>query len=456
MPEVREIIDTSELREFERIAAHSHIKGLGLKGLKAEFIADGFVGQQEAREAAGIIVRLIKEGKFAGKGILIAGPPGTGKTALAIGIARELGKDVPFVHLAASEIYSAEIKKTEFLTQTLRKAIGVRIREMRKIYEGEVVELDIKYKPHPYNPYYQIPYSAIIKLETSEESKKLNVDQTFAIQLVQQGVEVGDVIAIDVDGGRIVKYGKSERAIKKSEEELTAEKPVPLPKGKVFKEKEFVYVVTLHQLDMARARSSIDLASIFFGSERKEIDSEVRKEVDEIVKELIKEGKAELVPGVVFIDECSLLDIETFAFLNRAMEQELSPIFIFATNRGVAQIRGTDYKSPHAMPIDLLDRLLIINTRPYNEKEIREILRIKAKHDKIELDEEALEYLTQLGVKNSLRYAMQLLHPAYVVAKEENSNKVLKKHVEYVEKLFADVKKSVEYVKQFEKQFLEF
>ncbi|MEM0243490.1 MAG: RuvB-like helicase [Candidatus Aenigmatarchaeota archaeon] len=453
--EIKEISEI-EAREFERIAAHSHIKGLGLKGLKAEFIADGFVGQVEAREAAGIIVRLIKEGKFAGKGILIAGPPGSGKTALAIGIAKELGNDVPFVHLAASEIYSAEVKKTEFLTQTLRKSIGVRIREIRKVYEGEVVELDIKHKQHPYNPYYQIPHSAIIKLETSEDSKKLNVDQTFAMQLVQQGIEIGDIIAIDVDGGKIVKYGKSERTVKKTEEEITTEKPIPLPKGRVFKEKEFVYVVTLHQLDVARARSSIDIATIFFGGERKEIDSEIRKEVDEIVKELIKEGKAELIPGVVFIDECSLLDIETFAFLNRAMEQELSPIFIFATNRGVAQIRGTDYKSPHAMPIDLLDRLLIINTRPYNEKEIREILKIKAKNDKIELDNEALEYLTQLGVKNSLRYAMQLLHPANIIAKEEKSNKITKSHIEKVESLFADVKKSVEYVKEFEKQFLEF
>ena len=52
---------------FERIGAHSHIKGLGLKGLKAEMIADGMVGQTEAREAAGIIVRMIKEGKMAGR-----------------------------------------------------------------------------------------------------------------------------------------------------------------------------------------------------------------------------------------------------------------------------------------------------------------------------------------------------------------------------------------------------
>ncbi|MCS7123780.1 MAG: RuvB-like domain-containing protein [Candidatus Aenigmarchaeota archaeon] len=453
MPEVREIIDSGELKEFERIAAHSHIKGLGLKDLKAEFIADGFVGQEEAREAAGIVVRMIKEGKFAGKGVLLAGVPGSGKTALAIGIARELGKDVPFVHLAASEIYSAEVKKTEFLTQALRKSIGVRIREMRKIYEGEVVELDIKHKPHHYNPYYQIPVGATIKLESKEESKKLNVDQSFAIQIVQQGIEVGDVVGIDVDGGRVVKYGKSERVIKKGEEELYADKPVPLPEGRVFKEKEFVYLLTLHQLDMMRAKSSLDIASLLFGAERKEIDSEVRKETEELVKEMIKEGKAELVPGVIFIDECSLLDIETFSFLNRAMEQELAPIIIFATNRGVATIRGTDYKSPHAMPIDLLDRLLIINTRPYTEKEIREIIKIRVKVEKVDLDEEAIEYLTKLGVNSSLRYALQLIVPASIIA---NKKKVGVEDVKRVEKLFSDIKRSVEYVKEFEKKLLEY
>lgn len=43
------------------------------------------VGQVKARKAAGVILQMIKEGKIAGRAILMAGPPGTGKTAIAMG-----------------------------------------------------------------------------------------------------------------------------------------------------------------------------------------------------------------------------------------------------------------------------------------------------------------------------------------------------------------------------------
>ncbi|KAF3814825.1 hypothetical protein GH733_017101 [Mirounga leonina] len=42
-----------------------------------------------------------------------------------------------------------------------------------------------------------------------------------------------------------------------------------------------------------------------------------------------------------------------------------------------AQIRGTSYQSPHGIPIDLLDRLLIVSTSPYSEKDTKQILRIR-------------------------------------------------------------------------------
>lgn len=68
------------------LGAHSHIRGLGLDdALDARQVSQGMVGQTTARRAAGIITEMIKEGKIAGRAILIAGHPGTGKTAIAMG-----------------------------------------------------------------------------------------------------------------------------------------------------------------------------------------------------------------------------------------------------------------------------------------------------------------------------------------------------------------------------------
>ncbi len=59
----------------------------------------------------------------------------------------------------------------------------------------------------------------------------------------------------------------------------------------------------------------------------------------------------------------------------------------------------------------MLDRLLIINTEPYKKEEIREIVKIRAKEEKIEVSEEAIEYLAELGgEKTSLRYASSFSH----------------------------------------------
>lgn len=72
-----------------------------------------------------------------------------------------------------------------------------------------------------------------------------------------------------------------------------------------------------------------------------------------------------------------MLDIECFSFLNRALENEMAPVVIMATNRGITRIRGTNYKSPHGIPIDLLDRMIIVSTSPYQEKDLKEILKIR-------------------------------------------------------------------------------
>lgn len=61
---------------------------------------------------------------MAGRALLLTGAPGTGKTALALGIAQELGTKVPFCPMVGSEVYSSEVKKTEVLMENFRRAIG--------------------------------------------------------------------------------------------------------------------------------------------------------------------------------------------------------------------------------------------------------------------------------------------------------------------------------------------
>jgi RuvB-like protein 2 len=115
MQPITTIAESKELRGLNLIAAHSHIRGLGVEAdtLEPKVSSQGLVGQEKARKAAAVILRMAQEGKIAGRAVLIAGPPSTGKTAIAMGMAQSLGPDVPFTMLASSEIFSLEMSKTE-------------------------------------------------------------------------------------------------------------------------------------------------------------------------------------------------------------------------------------------------------------------------------------------------------------------------------------------------------
>lgn len=65
--------------------------------------------------------------------MLISGEPGTGKTAIAMAISKELGANTPFVSMTASEFFSVDISKTEALMQAFRRAIGVQIKEETEV-----------------------------------------------------------------------------------------------------------------------------------------------------------------------------------------------------------------------------------------------------------------------------------------------------------------------------------
>jgi RuvB-like protein 2 len=183
-----------------------------------------------------------------------------------------------------------------------------------------------------------------------------------------------------------------------------------------------VHTLNLHEIDVVNSRSQGFLA--LFSGDTGEIKEEVREQINKKVADWREEGKAEIVPGVLFIDEVHMLDIECFSFLNRALENENAPIIILATNRGITKIRGTSYASPHGIPIDLLDRLIIIHTKPYNYREMMQILEIRCEEEDVEMTEEAKELLTEIGQDTSLRYAIQLITTASLVAQKRKSQEV--------------------------------
>ncbi|XP_057569438.1 ruvB-like 2 isoform X1 [Hippopotamus amphibius kiboko] len=459
VPEIRDVT------RIERIGAHSHIRGLGLDdALEPRQVSQGMVGQLAARRAAGVVLEMIREGKIAGRAVLIAGQPGTGKTAIAMegqtgsgsrqnlsrssgGMAQALGPDTPFTAIAGSEIFSLEMSKTEALTQAFRRSIGVRIKEETEIIEGEVVEIQID-RPATGTG----SKVGKLTLKTTEMETIYDLGTKMIESLTKDKVQAGDVITIDKATGKISKLGRSFTRARDYDAMGAQTKFVQCPDGELQKRKEVVHTVSLHEIDVINSRTQGFLA--LFSGDTGEIKSEVREQINAKVAEWREEGKAEIIPGVLFIDEVHMLDIESFSFLNRALESDMAPVLIMATNRGITRIRGTSYQSPHGIPIDLLDRLLIVSTSPYSEKDTKQILRIRCEEEDVEMSEDAYTVLTRIGLETSLRYAIQLITAASLVCRKRKGTEVQVDDIKRVYSLFLDESRSTQYMKEYQDAFL--
>ena len=458
---------SGDVAQLERIGAHSHIRGLGLNEMLEPIDVEGdgdagghMIGQLKARRAMGVVLKMIRRGKIGGRAVLLAGPPSTGKTALAMALARELGDDVPFTFLSASQVYSLEVSKTEALTQAVRRSTGVRIREETEIIEGEVVEIQIDSlaaaaaaggegsSGRAGGP----SKTGRITLCTTEMETVYDLGTKMIDMLRKERVGAGDVIRIDKASGKISKLGRSFSRSRDYDAVSSTTKFVQTPEGELMKRREVVHTVSLHEMDVINSRQQGFLA--LFAGDTGEIRQEIRDSIDKKVDEWRDEGRATLVSGVLFVDEVHVLDVECFSFLNRALEGELAPVLVIATNRGVSKIRGTEYSSPHGIPLDLLDRLMIVSTEPYQQDDIRRILRVRCKEEEVDMEPTALELLTRIASETSLRYAMHLVVTSHLRAQRRKRKSVNLEDVERCYELFVDVKRSTKLLMEHQQQFL--
>mmetsp|Transcript_4731 Transcript_4731/g.7722 ORF Transcript_4731/g.7722 Transcript_4731/m.7722 type:complete len:497 (+) Transcript_4731:81-1571(+) len=448
-----------EMTRLERIGAHSHIRGLGLDdGLQPrKGGSQGMVGQAKARKAVGVIYRMINEGKIGGRAILLAGKPGTGKTAIAMGLAHQLGENTPFTTMSGSEVFSLEMSKTEALTQAMRKSIGVQILEETEVMEGEVVEIQIDTSfassgDKPTKSKGGMEKTGRLTLCTTDMETVYDLGTKMIDALSKEKVTAGDVITIDKASGKITKLGRSFSRSRDYDAMGSQTRFVQCPEGELQKRKEVVHNVSLHEIDVINSRQQGFLA--LFAGDTGEIKSEVREQIDAKVVEWKEEGRAKIIPGVLFIDEVHMLDMECFSFLNRALESDMAPVLVIATNRGITNIRGTEYKSPHGIPLDLLDRLMIVSTDPYTHEEILKILSVRCEEEDVEMADDALELLARIGTETSLRYAIQMVITASLAAEKRKSAQVEIEDIKRVYKLFVDVKRSTQYLMEYNKEYM--
>ena len=293
-----------------------------------------------------------------------------------------------------------------------------------------------------------------LTIKTNDMETIYDMGTKMIDSMTKERVLAGDVVSIDKSSGRITKLGRSFTRSRDYDAMGADTKFVHCPDGELQQRREVVHTVSLHEIDVINSRTQGFLA--LFSGDTGEIRSEIRDQINTKVGEWREEGKAEIVPGVLFIDEVHMLDIECYSYINRALESELAPIVIMASNRGNTQIRGTTYRSPHGLPLDFLDRVVIVSTHPYSSKEIETILSIRASEEDINVNPDALALLTKIGSEAGLRYASNLIITSHLAAtRGDKKDPQIQIHdVQRCFRLFYDPDRSVKFVEEHGKKLI--
>ena len=79
-----------------------------------------------------------------------------------------------------------------------------------------------------------------------------------------------------------------------------------------------------------------------------------------------------------------------------------------------------------------------------------QIMSIRASVEEIEIDPSSLQVLGEIGTRTSLRYSVQMLTPARIIAETCGRTKILPEDIKEVDMLFFDGKASAKLLAQSE------
>lgn len=226
-------------------------------------------------------------------------------------ITRPYHPRVSITHISASNL------TPDSLLQQIRSSVTVKMKETKNIYEGEVTEL-------------QITDSDIyMSIKTLKGSKSLRLSHTLLSVIENEKISTGDIVYIECGSGLIKRLGRSESFAQDCD--IESEKYIPLPKGNVFRTREVVQEMSLHDLDTASTKPNagevgllLNMVSVDF----KVINDDLMDEVDKTVRRYVDNGNCEVCEEIVVVEDGEYLSEECVRFMRFVSERKYCP-FIF-------------------------------------------------------------------------------------------------------------------------------
>lgn len=399
--------------------------------------SQGIIGQNETRKALFMMINLINNDDFESRGIFLTGPSSTGKTTLISASSRLLNPNLPFIKINGTEFHNPILPKIEVLNQAARKSIGLTFFQEIIVIEGELVKIIEKKETKSFK----------LVLKNKNFQGIYRIGPKFLKKIAETKIEKGDRVSIDKASGEIYSICKKKdlNFLEKEIQEKKNHKRCVLEKVKIVE-----HFITLHEIDSLNSVEK-KISSILVGMSC-EINGKKREKVDGILENWRKKGKIKLLKGILFIDDIHMLDNNCFSFLGKIIENKFSPNFIFATNCVKKKINGLKYRAPHGIPVDFLDRFLVLSTGPFSNLEIKQILEIKLKSFGNEIEDKCKLFLLRLTIECGLGYVLNIL-PMISIGKKEKILIIDLAKIKNCYKLFMDFKKFVRNT-NFPKYFL--
>ena len=101
----------------------------------------------------------------------------------------------------------SEVKKTEILMENFRRAIVLRIKENKEVWECQVTGITPEETDDPNGGYGKTIASVTLGLKTSKGSRQIKLVPTVYENLQKEKVKINDVIYIETSRGTVKRIG---------------------------------------------------------------------------------------------------------------------------------------------------------------------------------------------------------------------------------------------------------